>query len=79
MFCKRSISKCDGFVLARDLLAYWRAEVDKVREMCGGCVLEIDRLAGEPYLAGVAQMEEQLPCKQQVASSTLAAGSTEDP
>ena len=39
IFCARPIRKCDGFTLARDVLALLNGERIIPREMCGPCGL----------------------------------------
>ncbi len=50
--CRRPITECNGFVIARDFLAFWegRLPAEKVRELCGMCR---ERLYGknEEFLA----------------------------
>lgn len=43
IFCRKTITHCNGFCLARDILKILRGERDvRVREMCGRCVEVVD-------------------------------------
>lgn len=48
--CERPIERCNGFVLARDLVAYFedRIKGPEIREYCGGCVDKVIPVEGEP-------------------------------
>lgn len=40
--CRQPITKCDGFVVARDYLDYLAAPGGKIRELCGKCVFKFE-------------------------------------
>ena len=48
--CNTEIERCNGFVLARDLVAFFEGETQSTnaRELCGRCVLLAKPVAGEP-------------------------------
>ena len=48
--CLATIERCNGFVLARDIIAYSEGLIDgrNVRELCGRCVNTVEILPGEP-------------------------------
>jgi len=51
IFCKRVLTHCNGFCLARDILKILKGEKDvKVREICGRCIAVVSLITDPDYL-----------------------------
>lgn len=60
--CGRLIERCNGFVLARDLVAFMEGEIEatKVRELCGKCISAVEAVDGEPPYKLRGTIQEKL-------------------